>query len=275
MAKTAEVDYKALAQKYIVRPSNVKRMPRLLVYSRNKKGKTTFALSVGVDNILILDPEHGTDEFKKKDPHVWHIETMQDMENAYEFLRHVNECQTCETPHPFTWVAVDGLTKISNIGLKRVMRLEEEKSLTRIPGLVQQRDYGKGGELMKDMLAKFHNLPQGIVFTAQERQIGAADSEEDDDLEESTEYQYVPDLAAGVRGAANSIVDVIARIYVVRVDEDPPRAERRLWVGPSEKYDTGYRSDFVLPDMIKNPTIPKLVNLMRTGTINPSKTKKK
>jgi len=271
----SQVDYKKLARENIVRPANVKRMPRILVYSRNKKGKTTFCLSVGVDNILILDPERGSDEFKQTNPHVWHIRDMQDMDNAYEFLRHVNECQTCDTPHPFSWVGVDGLTKISNIALKRVMRLEEEKSLTRIPGMVQQRDYGKGGELMKDMLSKFHNLKQGIIFTAQERMIGAADSEEDDDLDEATEYQFVPDLANSVRGASNAIVDVIGRIYVVRTEDDPPKAERRLWVGPSVRYDTGYRSDFVLPDMIQNPTVPKLVRLMRTGSATPTKAKKK
>jgi hypothetical protein len=239
-------------------------MPRILVYSRNKKGKTWFCLSVGTNNILILDPERGTDEFKKKNPHVWHVSSMQDIENAYEFLRHVNECQTCDTPHPFTWVALDGLTKMSNISLKTVMRLDEEKSLTRIPGMVQKRDYGRGGEMMKDMLNRFHNLSQGIIITAQERMIGGSDSEEDED-DEATEFQFVPDLANSVRGAANSIVDVIGRLYVIKPEDG--KAERRLWIGPSVRYDTGYRSDFVLPDMVRNPTVPKLVQLMRTGQI--------
>lgn len=262
MARASEPDYKAIAKKSIVRPANIKRMPRILVYSRNKKGKTTFCLSVGANRVLVLDPERGTDEFKQKNPHAWHVTTMQDLDNAYEFLRHVNECQTCDTPHPFSWVAIDGLTKISNISLKYVMRLEEEKSLTRIPGMVQQRDYGKGGELIKDLLNKFHNLPHGIIITAQERMVGAADSEEDED-DETTEYQFVPDLANGVRGAANAIVDVIGRLYVIKPEGE--RAERRLWIGPSTRYDTGYRSEFVLPDMIRQPTVPKLVSLMRTG----------
>jgi hypothetical protein len=121
------------------------------------------------------------------------------------------------------------------------------------------------------MLAKYHNLPQGIVFTAQERQVEANDSEEDEDYEDAASW-YVPDLPKGVRGAANSIVDVIGRLYVVKTDDDPPKAERRLWLGESARYDTGYRSDFVLPDYVRNPTIPKLVTLMRTGAI-PTKKK--
>lgn len=265
--KVAEKDYAKIAAERITRPADTKRMPRFLVYSRNKKGKTHLALSVGVENILILDPEHGTDEFKRKNPHVWHVDRWEDLDEAYEFLRHVNMCTKCETPHPFRWVGVDGLTKMANMALKYVMRVEEERSLTRQPGFVQKSDYGKAGELMKDLLIKFHNLPLGIIFTAQERQVEAADSEEDDDYEDMPSA-YVPDLPKGVRGPANSIVDVIGRIYVVRNDEaDPPKKERRLWIGESARYDTGYRSDFVLPDYIRNPTIPKLISLMRTGTI--------
>lgn len=276
MAK--EKDYAAIAARKMHRPKDRERMPRFLIYSRNKKGKTTFSLSAGVGKTLVLDPEQGTDEMKTKNPHVWPIDRWQDMDEAYEFLRYVNRCQIkgCEfgEGHSFEWASVDGLTKMSNLSLKYVMKMEEEKSLTRIPGMVQQRDYGKSGELMKDMLAKYHNLPQGIVFTAQERQVEAQDSEEDSDLEESASW-YVPDLPKGVRGSANAIVDVIGRIYVVKNEEvDPPRSERRLWLGESVKYDTGYRSDFVLPDYVRNPTIPKLVSLMRTGTI-PKKTAQK
>lgn len=254
MAKPSK-DYAAIAAKHIIRPADVKSKPRILVYSRNKKGKTTFAISAGVERTLVLDPEAGTKEMLVKNPHVWPIDKWSDMEEAYEFLRFGD--------HQYEWVAVDGITKMSNMSLRHVMRIQEERSLTRIPGFVEQRDYGKSGELMKDMLTRFHNLPMGIVFTAQERQVEAADSEEDEDME-SLPSAYVPDLPKGVRGTANAIVDVIGRIYVVKNDND--EKERRLWLGESVRYDTGYRSEFVLPDYIRNPTVPKLVRLMRTGS---------
>lgn len=267
----AEKDYAKIAASKMHRPADIKRMPRFLIYSRNKKGKTHFSISAGPEVTLVLDPEAGTDEMKSKNPHVWPIGKWEDIDDAYEFLRHINQCQICPDKHAFRWVSVDGLTKIANFSLKYVMRMEEEKSLTRQPGMVQTRDYGKSGELMKEMLTKFHNLPLGIIFTAQERQVEAFDSEEDDDYDDIP-ASYVADLPKGVRGAANSIVDVIGRLYVVKTGEDTK--ERRLWLGDSARYDTGYRSDFVLPDYIRNPTIPRLVSYMRTGAA-PKRTAKK
>lgn len=280
MARVKEKDYAALAAQRMHRPAEVTRKPRLLIYSRNKKGKTTFSLSAGVGRVLLIDPEGGSDEMKSKNPHVWPVSKWSELDEAYEFARYVNKCpfKGCEfgEGHPFDWVAPDGLTKMNNMALKHVMRIQEERSLDRIPGMVIQKDYGKSGELMKDLLNKFHNLPQGVIFTAQERQVEAQDSEEDEDYEDSSAW-YVPDLPKAVKGAANSIVDVIGRLYVVRTDDEPPKAERRLWLGESAKYDTGYRSDYVLPNYIRNPTVPKLVHLMRTGTLptRPAGAKKK
>jgi len=251
-------DYAAIAAKKIVRPAEIKRRPKILIYARNKKGKTTFGISAGIDKTLVIDPENGSDEMKKKNPHVWPIEKWEDIDDVVNYLKYVD--------HPYEWVVVDGLTKLANMSLKYVMKLQEERSLDRIPGMVQQRDYGKSGELMKDMLTLFHNMPLGVVYTAQERQDGAYDDSDDEDMD-STEVSYIPDLPRGVRGVANSLVDVIGRLYVVKLDGEPPKAERRLWIGESVKYDTGYRSDFVLPDVVRNPTVPKLVSLMRTGKL--------
>jgi len=247
-------DINAIAQARIQRPADLRTKPRFLIYARNKKGKTTLGISAGVEKTLVLDPENGTSEMKKKNPHVWPIEKWEDMEDATNFLRYGE--------HNYEWVVVDGLTKLANMALKHVMKVQEERSLDRQPGFVQQRDYGKSGELMKDMVSRFHSMPLGVVFTAQERQDSGWDDNDDDDVESSV-VAYVPDLPRGVRASVNAIVDVIGRLYVVKLEDN--RTERRLWIGESVKYDTGYRSDFVLPDTIPNPTIPKLVSYMRTG----------
>ena len=255
-----KIDFEALAAKHIVRPADVKRYPKFLIYSRNKKGKSTFGISGGVDKTLVLDPEHGTDEMKKKNPHVWKIERWEDLDDAFNYLKYAT--------HDYTWVSVDGLTRFANLALKYVMKLQEERSLDRIPGMVQLKDYGKAGELMKDLLTRFHNLPMGVIFTCQERMFEASDSEEDEEAGAgSTPAMFVPDLPKGTRSYVNSIVDVIGRLYIVKTPEG--KAERRLWIGESLKYDTGYRSDFTLPDFVPNPTAIRLTRLIRTGQAGP------
>lgn len=256
-------DYAAIAAAKIKRPSKSGRKPRILVYSRNKKGKTTFCTSAGQDDILIIDPEEGTEGMVKRDPHVWPVASWQDFDDVYQYLKLGR--------HDYKWVAVDGLTRLSNMALRFVMGLEEERDLTRTPGMVQQKDYGKAGELMKGMMWNFHSLPIGVIFTAQERVIEVSDdSESDDEDAESASVMYVPDLPKGTRSAVNAIVDVIGRLYTVRIEHPKTHEkviQRRLWLEPHEAYDTGYRSDFRLPPFVKGPSIPKLVQLLREGKV--------
>jgi hypothetical protein len=269
MAAAAKKDYAKIGKANITRPSKSSRLPKFHIYSGHKKGKTDFSMSAGIPNTLIIDPEHGTDPFKTKDPHVWHISGWAEIDDVYNYLRLGD--------HPYTWFSLDGMTKISNYSLRYVMKLAEDRSLDRQPGIVDRRDYYKANELMKEMLTKFHNLPMGGIFTSHERMIEVeADSEDDVDVEEAA-AMFVPDLPKGVRSAVNTLVDVIGRLYVVKVEVGgEERAQRRLWIGESVKYDTGYRSDFApLPDMIRNPTVPKLVELMSTGKTTTKKKKGK
>lgn len=259
MAVVKKVDYKALGRQRIRKPGT--KPKRILVYARNKKGKTRFAFSA--PNVLYLDPEVGTEELPDT-ADIWAINKWEDIDEAFKFLR--------SGEHEFEWVCVDGLTRISNMALRYVMNQQEERDLDRQPGMVQQKDYGKAGELMKGMLFNFHNLPLGVIYTAQERQETPGEFDTSDLDIDHAETRYVPDLPKGVRSAVNAIVNVIGRIYTVRLENPKKEGEfitqRRLWIGPSESFDTGVRSKHTnLPDFIKNPTVPRLLELMETGTI--------
>lgn len=262
----ASKDYAKIAKAKIRKPSEVIRKPRLLVYSRNKKGKTTFCNSAA--NVLFLDPENGTDELKRSDPDVWPVKSWLDIDEAYQFLKGSKEAQKYE------WVAVDGTTRMSNMALRYVMRSEEERNLERRPGFVEQRDYGKSGELFKGMLVNFQTLPQGVIYTSQERIVQVDNGVSEDEDAEDVATMFVPDLPKGVRASLNSIVDVIGRLYVVKSTKKVRRAgeviekeyyQRRLWTGDHPQYDTGARSEYDLPDYLKDPTVDRLVNLIRTG----------
>jgi hypothetical protein len=238
------------------------------VYSRNKKGKTRFCATA--PDVLILDPEAGTENETKIDPDTWPITSWEDMDDVYKFLR--------EGKHEYQWVALDGMTRIANMALRYVMFQAEQRDLDRRPGQVGKQDYGKAGELIKAMLYNFHNLPMGVIFTAQERIMDAIPSGDEDEDSEDAAMMYVPDLPKGVRGAVNSIVSVIGRLYTVRttvrgkvgdkIVERENVLQRRLWIDPHVSYDTGYRSEHTLPSYLKNPTVEKLETLLKTGKAN-------
>lgn len=272
-------DYAAIAAAKIHKPGTKRRKPRFLVYGRNKKGKTRFCTTT--PNVLILDPETGTEEETKSNPDVWTLGSWDDMHDAYMFLREGGKSPL--TGEPYTWVAIDGATRISNMSLRWVMNQEEERSLDRKPGQVGKQDYGRSGEMFKGMLHNFHSLAHiGIIITAQERMIEIEDPAEVDDEAEIVGAMFVPDLPKGARGTVNSIVDVIGRIYTVEgtfkrkfrdkatqkvVEKEIEGVQRRLWIGPHASYDTGYRSAFTLPNFIPDPTIPTLVKAMKEGKL--------
>jgi hypothetical protein len=65
----------------------------------------------------------------------------------------------------------------------------------------------------------------------------------------------------------SGLVDVVGRIYTVRTEiKGNTVTRRRLRVGVHDRYDTGARTEYEdLPDVIKSPTIPKLLELMATN----------
>lgn len=255
----ATKDYAKIAASKIRKPGQ--NPPRILIYARNKKGKTTFGATA--PNVLIIDPEGGADWLDPDTADVWPVTQWSDLDEAYNYLK------TPEAQKKYEWVDVDGLTRINNMALKFVMKQQEERDLDRQPGMVDRRDYGKAGELMKGLLYNFHALPYGIIYSAQERQENPGTVfDEDEDVEE-VEVRYVPDLPKGVRNAVNGIVDIIGRIYTVRIDHPKKEGEmvtvRRLWLAPVDQLDTGFRSKYRLPDYIKNPSVPKLVEIVKNG----------
>lgn len=275
-------DYSAIARSRIVSPANSERMPRILVYGRNKKGKTRFCATA--PNVLILDPEDGTTAETKLNPDVWPVREWSDLDEAYNALKS-GKLRAQKSGQPYKWVALDGMTRFLSMAINFVLNQQAERDLSRRPGQVDQRTYGQANKMMEGMLHNFHSLrAMGLVLTAQERMVEIANMEDLGDDEDATPagYMYVPDLSPGSRSPLNQIVDVIGRIYIARgeftqtkrvrgsdgkvVTKDViVKAERRLWIAPHEMYDTGARSDHQLPDFIKNPTVPSVVRVIKEG----------
>lgn len=275
-------DYKAIARAKIARPGTG-RMPRYLVYGRNKKGKTRFCATA--PDVLIADPEDGTTAETKLDPDVWAVTEWADLDDIYQAVK--GGIVSPKTGRPYKWIALDGMTRMLSMAIDFVSRQQAEKDITRQPTQTDQRTYGQANRMIETMLHNFHSLRNvGLVITAQERVVEIENMEdlgEDDDATPAA-YMYVPDLTKGARAPLNQVVDVIGRIYVVRGDFEIKRAvmregkrvvktvetksQRRLYIGPHEMYDTGIRTGFEgLPDFIKEPTVASLTRAMREGKV--------
>ena len=258
-------DYAAIAKAAIHRPGDNPRPPRMLIYGRNKRGKTRFCATA--PNVLILDPEEGTEEETKLNPAVWPINDWTDINKVYQYLK--------KGGHPYEWVAIDGVTRIANMALRFVNgKQPEEINLESTPKANQIQKYGAAGELVKGMLHNFHSLrTMGVIITAQERmvEVSELDDVDDEDAPAPVSYMFVPDVPRGARSALNAIVDLTGRMYVVngeftrKVNGEVVqyKRQRRLWVGVEERYETGHRSSYELPDYIPNPTVQRVVKAMK------------
>lgn len=278
MATTRTKDYAAIAAAKIRQPQGNKREPRILVYGRNKKGKTRLCATA--PDVLILDPEDGTKYETKINPETWPIDKWEDINDAYLFLK--GGGVSPKTGKKYQWVAIDAGTRIAKIALRWVMAQAEERDLDRKPNQVGKQDYGRAGEMFAGMLFNFHSLSDvGLIITCGERMI-EFETDESDEEAETPGAMFVPDLPKGARGSLNSIVDVIGRIYTVTgefptkgrdrttgqiVTRKVQRVQRRLWVGTHSAYDTGYRSEFTLPNYIEDITVPRLITVLREGKI--------
>jgi AAA domain-containing protein len=275
----ASKDYSAIARQRIVSPDDAGRMPRLLVYGRNKKGKTHFANTA--PDLLVIDPD---DQPKPLRP-TWRIDRWEDVNEAYLFLR--------SGKHDYKWVSLDGVTKLYSYALRWVMRQSDEraKALDKHPDQVGKQHYGRANQMFETMLQNFHALRNiGIILTAQEKMMGVTeviagkdtvvpDDMQDDDDYTPTSYQYIVALPKGARAPLNAMVDLTGRIYVVRGEFERRikvdgqwetqqyTKQRRLFIGVDDMYETGYRSEHDLPDFIEDPTVKKVVRALRTGVI--------
>jgi hypothetical protein len=275
-------DYAAIARAKISRPGTG-RMPRYLVYGRNKKGKTRFCATA--PNVLICDPEDGTIAETKLDPDVWHVTQWTDLDDVYNAIK--SGIKSPKTGEPYKWVALDGMTQMLGMAVRFVQNQIGDVDLTKKPtDQDQRRLYGRANQLIQGMLHNFHSLRStGLIFTASERVVEIENMEDlgDDDDATPSSFQYVPDLSPGARAPLNQVVDVIGRIYVVRGDFErkirtkvgdkvvvktvESKIQRRLFVAPHEMYDTGYRSGYSLPDFIKEPTVATLGRALREGKV--------
>jgi len=218
------------AKAKLKKASDIRPEIKMVVYGRNKQGKTVFACSSDLKTLLIDCNERGYASVRDKDNvTVYELQRWEDLDPIYWYLR--------GGEHDFRVVVIDTVTMLAKIGMKWVLKENYDRDMTADILTPDKRSWGKLGEAMIETIIRFRNLPMHVIFTAQEK----VTTNEDDDG--GTVQEVHPELSPSPRSALLSAVGIIGRIYVkeVELDNDKKKLERRMLLGAHTKFTTGNR----------------------------------
>lgn len=235
---------------------------KILVFSRGGIGKTTFGASaaklMGLKTLIIDFNEQGTISVKQHpNTKVARVEFWEELDYVYWYLK--------TKKHDFKVVVLDTVSSMAVLGMKWVLGDEVSRDGSADPLMPDKRHWGKLGELMKTQIWNFRNLGLHVVFTAHER----TSVEEDED--ENLLVEVVPSLSPAPRETLIGAVHVVGRLYTRPVSVKDKKTgkvkkkmERRMLIGPDDKYTSKIRIDPSLPvqppRIIRNPTLPYFIN---------------
>lgn len=236
------------AQAKIHKASEIESHLKMCLYGRNKLGKTQFACSSELKTLLIDCNEKGFASVKDRpNVDIYEVTRWEDLDPIYWFLRNGK--------HGYEVICIDTITMLAAIGMKWVLKDDLERDMTRDPMLPQRMSYLKLGEMLKDAIIKFRNLPYHIIFNAQEKTTA------EDDEEGNTLIATHPELSPAPRSVLLSATNLNGRIYAREVEVQikgktgtTKKMERRMLVGAHHKYISGGRFP-QLKAIERNPTL--------------------
>jgi hypothetical protein len=202
----------------------------MCLYARNKVGKTVFACSSNLKTLVIDCNERGFDSVQdRENVDIYQASSWEDIDPIYWHLRNGK--------HPYKVIVIDTITMMMSMGIKWVLKDSLDRDMSADPMMPSRPTYLKNGEIMKDAIIKFRNLPYHIIFCAQEKT-----STSDEDEEGNTFVETHPELSPAPRSVLMSATNLIGRIYVAEgVVKGKKVMERRILLGARPKYAAGGR----------------------------------
>lgn len=217
------------AAKRIVPASDIEKRLKMCLYARNKVGKTVFACSSGLKTLVIDCNERGYDSvLNLPNVDIFPAQRWEDIDPIYWYLRNGD--------HPYEVVVIDTITMMMAMGIKWVLKDNMDRDMTADPLMPSRPTYLKNGQILKDAIINFRNLPYHIIFCAQEK----TSTNEDD--EGNTTAETHPELSAAPRSVLLSATNLIGRMYVAEAEQNGKKVmERRLLLAARPRYVAGGR----------------------------------
>lgn len=225
----------------------------ICIYGPSGSGKTTLLGTMPGRGLVIDVPQieggnfvlsHVADRIDIKDINDW-----DEIDGVYKILRANN--------HGYDWVAIDSITAFSELARRKVTR-SREPSLTNDPHSVTQPEWGRIGNQVGELIYQFKLLNIHTIWTAQERMHGGRDTGEP--------AMMGPDVSPATLKKLKPPLLLLGRLTEEHNGES---YERRLRIGPSERYYTKYRAERIglrVPHVIRNPDLRSILKyLLGTG----------
>lgn len=235
---------------------------RILVYSRNKIGKTWFGGSSSRPTLLIDCRDRGVETIAlRKNVQVYPIDYYGEVEDLFWLIK------TGKMKKPPEIIVFDNMTMLASICMKGLLGDLGRTQATK-PLAPQWDQWNAVTQMLNNVVFEWSELPQTIVFLAQE-QVKVVSNPEGTEAENNQQIEEIgPSLSPAARSTLMGAVGTIGRLYVKEVpskdDETKMVQERRLLLTPRAPFIAGTRIQGA-PRIMRNPTIDKILALRERG----------
>jgi hypothetical protein len=238
-------------------------------YGRSGSGKTTLASTFPSPMLLLDVRDRGTDSIADQDVDVKEINSLDDLEDAYYFLK--------ENPERYKTVAIDTVTQLQQVLTEEVVGGSRKNGRAAGGwGSMSRRQFGDLAAAMKEWLLNYRNLTDlgmEVVFIAQERT-----SKVDDDDSGLDDNMIIPEVGPAmmpsISGFLNANVSVIGNTFIrlktTKIKRGNKTTEKQhalycLRVGPNPVYVTKLRKPrgIEAPAYIENPTYKDVLDTIK------------
>lgn len=219
----------------------------MLIYGDSGVGKTVFGGTA--ENALMLGLESGLISAKRQGSKAkaWPVETWQDVEDCFLFLR--------DTNHNFKWLIVDSLTDMQEKLLRHILDRAMEDKKDRDPDIPAIQDHQKWQNMLKRFVNSFNNLPINVCYTALEMR---RENEEAEDLILPLLLGKDYEISQSICGKMHVVGRMAAQVIGSGDDRTKKRRVQFEHIPPyfaKDRYDC-------LPRYMMSPTIPKIQELI-------------
>jgi hypothetical protein len=252
----------------VVHVKDIDRARSWCFYGRSGSGKTTLSATFP-EPVLLLDVrDRGTDSISDCDVRVKEIDTLDDIEDAYYYLK--------ENPEEYKTVVIDTVTQLQQVFMEEVASGSRKNGRAIGQwGSLSQRQFGDVAALMKEWVLNYRNLSDlgiEVVFTAQERtsQIDDDGRMDENMLVPEVGPAMMPSIATHLNANVSVIGNTCVRLKRRKIQKGNKTVEKEdalycLRVGPNPIYTTKLRKPrgIMAPAFIENPTYRDIIDAMK------------